>query len=182
MMCDGAAEIYILIRMMDSESAYDAKMFSGAITQVLDHITWLFFEGGVFKIGGHTEFIVKWYESQTHHFVVGNVGKAMGGMPLSNAIRQRCLKHMQAWVVLASQCLEAEFPSFTSMCCFDAFQLPKDMPSSNFMTSALENKINRLAQIFKRKSLLVQFKKFYHHAYLVYKSSDFAFGQWQWQL
>ena len=184
MMCDGAIEIYILIRMMDNEAAFDAKVFSSTIVQVLDHITWLFFEGGVFQVGGHTEFIMKWYESHTHHFVVGSVGKSIGGMPFSHATRQSCLKHMQAWVILASQCLEAEFPSFTFLSCFDAFQLPKDQPSANFMTSTLETKIKRLAQIFNRNQnqFLAQFKRFYHHAFLVYKSSDFVYGQWQcWQ-
>ena len=166
MMADGAAEAMVLIRNLDNEDV-DVTELCRYTEQFLNHVTWLFYDGGIFRIEGHTSFIVKWFET-THHYVCGKVGMSMGGGPFPRDVVDDALKHMQAWVQLCKTALSAEFPSFAVINCFSVFQLPKSRPVQ-LMTTPVTEKLQRLAQVFKVPSLIACYKSHWHHAYLSYR-------------
>ena len=178
MMSDAATETMVLIRHLDDEKL-DITMLCYLVSNYLDHITWLFFEGGVFEIDGHTTYIMKWYESSLHHYVVGSEGKCMGGKPFDHATIQTCLKHMQAWVHLVKPALEAEFPSFGVINCFSVFALPKNKPDKQVLSSPeVETKLKRLSVVFKKKGLMSQYRYYWHHAYVAFKAANFMCTYW----
>ena len=170
MMADGATETLVLIRVLDNEDV-DHTSLCGHIQHFLDHVTWMFFEDGVFRIGGHTSYIKQWFENATHHFTVDNVGKSLGGTPYTANVINECLQYMHSWVHLSRRCLDAEFPSFGIIACFSAFQLPRDKPTESVITTVVTKKLRRLQQVFKAPHLIPQFKFHWHHAYLVIKDT-----------
>ena len=120
--------------------------------EFLDHISWLFFHGGVFQIKGHTAFIMQWYESKVHHFTVNGVGRALGGHKFPEDQIPKCLNHLQSWVHLVKPTLEAEFASFSLVNAFGVFKLPTNAKASvnvHLNDSALV-KLRRLETTFKK--------------------------------
>ena len=61
MMSDAAAETMNLIRFLDDENLSTVDLCE-RVEHYLAHITWMFFNRGVFTINGHVAFIVRWYE------------------------------------------------------------------------------------------------------------------------
>ena len=102
MMSDGAVEAMALIRHLDNEDL-DVTTLSHHVQHFLDHITWMFFEKGVFSIHGHTSFIMVWYSKKVHHFYCGNIARSMGGAPFPNNVIEKVLNHMQSWVHLVKE-------------------------------------------------------------------------------
>ncbi len=123
MMADAGAEVMALIRIFDTELVITAVMVE-AIYDFLNRITWLFYEGGVFVVDGHTKFILGWAQSQ-HFFLVDGGGRSLGGTPITDVQKSTALAPMKAWVKLAKATLEAEFPSTGLVHAFGVFALPK---------------------------------------------------------
>ena len=99
MMCDAAVETMVLIRAFDDESKFDTRRLYGLIQHFLDHVTWMFFDGGVFQIQGHVAFIMQWFETSTHHFVCGKRGMSMGGSPFPEVVKEKALKQSTSFGV-----------------------------------------------------------------------------------
>lgn len=183
MMSDGACETMNLIRFLDDENVSTVELCD-RVQQFLAHVTWLFFAGGVFLIDGHTSFIVRWYENAAHHFVVGGVGRSIGGIKFSNDIREKCCSHMQSWVVLVEHTLKAEFPSMDIVSCFSVFRLYRNSSSAKSMsslnlTSDVETKLRRLAKVFKQPDFPAQFKNVFQRAYHAFVKSNFMMTYWE---
>jgi len=85
---------------------------------------------------------------------------------------------MQAWVLLCKATLAAEFPGFNVINAFSAFRLPIGTKPSKPFTSQLEEKIERLALIFNKPAFPRQFKYFWHHAWVSFKSANFSCTFW----
>ena len=168
MMSDGGVEAMRLIRFLDTEDVIIADIYE-QITVFLDHVTWLFFEGGVFEINGHTSFIKKWYEAKPHHVRIGNNGRCFGGQAIREETLNAALSHMQSWVRLARHALDAEFPAFGVVVAFSAFALPRN---SKFRATAIPDEkivqVRRLATTFDKQTLLVEYKQCWHHAAAYY--------------
>eukprot|EP00973_Karenia_brevis_P070903 9854335-Karenia_brevis.AAC.1 len=99
MMCDAAHQTILLIRYFDNEDV-ETPLLCRKVADYLNHISWMFFKGGVFEISGHAAFIKTWCEAKTHHFAVGPVGKSFGGIPFTQAVKNKVFEHMQAWVLM----------------------------------------------------------------------------------
>ncbi len=174
MMTDGAVEAMELLRFLDTENAPVADLCE-KVTAFLDHITWMFFQGGVFKVKGHTSFIIQWYQSRTHHFVVNGTGRAFGGMPFSQDQLNNALKHLQSWVHLSRHTLEAEFPSFSIINALTAFRLPKNANArvDLAMTDEVTVRLQRLANAFKQPTLIAEYRRHWPTALRCYAESSF---------
>ena len=179
MMSDGAALAFDLIRFLDTEDVPMAEICS-RVEEFLDHIAWLFFEGGVFQIKGHTAFICTWYSSKVHHFTINGKGRAFGGQEFSEAQKQWCLEHLQAWVVLVKPTLEAEFSSFSLVNAFAVFKLPRDPKASVNLClneSAL-TKLRRLESTFNQRGLEAEFRRRFGYALKAYVDSSYKASYW----
>ena len=95
MMSDASAATMNLIRYFDDETLTIVELCE-RIDHFLAHITWMFFSDGVFSIDSHTKFVVNWYEGSPHHFVVGGVGRSIGGIPVGADVRSKCSGHLQS--------------------------------------------------------------------------------------
>jgi hypothetical protein len=177
MMCEGGGEAMALIRFLDTEGVPVADICS-KIEEFLDHITWLFFEGGVFQIQGHTAFIMQWYSSQPHHITVNGKGRAFGGVQFPDEVKQRCLKHMQAWVHLVRHTLMAEVPNFSLVNAFSVFSLPKNPKAAKDLNEENASKLNRLAKTFKAPGLVQQFRQRFFFAIRAYCDSSYRCSYW----
>ena len=179
MMSDAAAETMTLIRFFDDENLSTVDLCE-RVEHYLAHITWMFFNRGVFSINGHVAFIVRWYESASHHFVAGTVGRCIGGIPFSTATLDKCLDHMQSWVVLARHTLKAEFPSMDIINAFSVFKLPMDPAklASTLKTPVVDEKLRRLAMFFKVPRFPEQFRSIWSRAAKSYMNSNYMLGHW----
>ena len=179
MMCDGSVEAFALIRFLDREGVPMAEICS-EVESFLNHVTWLFFEGGVFTINGHTAFIMQWYESKVHHFTVNGQGRAFGGTKFTDDQISRCLKHLQSWVHLVKPTLEAEFPSFGLVNTFGVFKLPRDENAAvNLrLNDAALTKLRRLEKTFNQPKLTAEFKSRYPFAIKSFVASSFKASYW----
>ena len=79
------------------------------IHDFLNRIAWLFFDGGVFVVEGHTRFIVDWLATR-HFFLANGSGRSLGGTTPTEGQKELALETMKAWAKLAEKTLEAEFP------------------------------------------------------------------------
>ena len=173
-----AAETMSLIRFLDDENLSTVDLCE-RVEHYLAHITWMFFNRGVFTINGHVAFIVRWYEEAPHHFVAGNAGRCIGGIPFSTATKDKCLDHMQSWVVLARHTLKAEFPSIDIINSFSVFKLPRDpVKASSLKTPAVDEKLRRLAKFFKVPQFPDQFRFFWARAAKCYMNSNYMLSHW----
>ena len=172
-MSDAATVTMTLIRIMDTEEV-DTTSICKAVGDFLDHITWLFFSDGVYHIDGHVKFISDWSEAKPHHYIVAGTAYALGGVKIKPSAKRLAMKHMQAWVLLSKECLEAEFPEHEAINCFGIFQLPETRPK-NFMNAEIEKKLARLATMFKRNgaNLKKQYGTYFFRAYQVFKNENF---------
>ena len=180
MMSDAAAETMNLIRFLDDENLSTVDLCE-RVEHYLAHITWMFFNRGVFTINGHVAFIVRWYEEAPHHFVAGNAGRCIGGIPFSKATLDKCLDHMQSWVVLARHTLEAEFPSIDIINSFSVFKLPRDpqvVKASTLKTPAVDKKLRRLATFYKVPQFPDQFRSIWARAAKCYMNSNYMLSHW----
>ena len=177
MMADAANEIMELIRQLDTEQV-NIACINNLLRHHLDNCVWLFFERGVFEIHGHTSFMMGWLE-KVHYYTLGKETKLIGGSAPSAALLESCLKEMQAWVHLLSHAMKAEFPAFSLVSCFSVFELPRESQRSSCNATST-NKLNRLSQMLSVPAciLIALFKRFWHHAHLVYQQSDFKLDYW----
>jgi len=181
MMSDGAAETMTLIRFLDDENCSTVHLCE-RIDIFLAHITWMFFSGGVFTVNSHTRFMVRWYEGSVHHFVVGGAGRSIGGIPFSQAVVDKCLQHMQAWVLLAKATVRAEFPCIDLINSFSAFKLPRDLlktSSADVVTPEIDTKLKRLAHMLKRPHLSSQFRNLWFYAQRAFVNSNCKMSHWE---
>ena len=177
MMTEGAVLAMELIRFLDTEGVEIADICE-KVNNFLDHITWLYFDDGALKVGGHTSFIIQWYTSKVHHFMADGKGRAFGGQPFPRSVIDDALKHLQAWVHLAKHCMAAEFPSFGIVNAFSCFALPRSptIRVDAFLTPDVIDKINRLASTFKKPNLLQEVRTYFPFALQAYASSGFLCG------
>ena len=76
------------------------------------------------NVPGHTQVVVRWL-TKPHYTVVNGQGLCIGGVHLTERVKQRALDHMESYVCLARSVLEAEFQKFLVICAFTVFALPK---------------------------------------------------------
>ena len=184
MMSDAATETMALLRHLDTEQL-DTVNMSLHIDKFIANVHWLFFDGGIYKCSGHTAFIIQWYETRTRHFLVEGESRCLGGVRFRSDDKKKCLEHMQAWFILAKECLKAEFPMFSALACCSAFFLPTEKPRTkeSFFTGDVQQKLERLAKIFEKPKLIDEFKSMWHRAFLTYKKYNCQISVWTaWRL
>ena len=182
LMADAGSEVLLLVRILDNEEL-TIVILCGAIDDFLKRVTWLFFEDGCFQVDGHTKFAVEWLRAP--HFVSDRgVGKCIGGIDLMadaySSMRSAALAHLRSWVELAKHTLEAEFPSFSLVMAFSAFDLPRwDM---NPLNPTRAKHLQRLSHTFKQKHLQREFVNNWRYALHAFTESDRKCSAWQaWQ-
>ena len=181
MMADAGAEVMILIRIVDTEAVITAVMVE-AIYDFLKRITWLFYEGGVFVVEGHTKFIVHWAQTR-HFFLVDGGGRSVGGTAITDEQKSTALAPMKAWVKLAQATLDAEFPSTGLVHAFGVFALPKSTAEAARELSDLQSQqLTRLATAFSKPNLLKQYRAHLYQAVAAYIASSYKCTYWDaWQ-
>ena len=106
---------------------------------------------------GHTSYILDWLKTRHFYSIRGEETKFIGGEPITDDLKERALQPIHKWVKLVQMCVDAEFPSFSVVICFFAFELPKVRHPKPPPSNALE-KLNRLAKRFNKPDLIPQFK------------------------
>jgi hypothetical protein len=183
MMADASTETLGLIRDLDSERL-DIGDISERISTYLHHLAWMFSREtlGVLAINGHCTCIIHWLERATVNFTYGKKVGSIGGDKVPMSVIVECLKHMEAWMMLAKQTCRAEFPDFELVCLLSAFRLPKGsdptLAVQSLKSNEMQVKLGRLSHIFKKPSLPGQFQAMYHRAWLCYRSQNFAMSYW----
>ena len=177
MMADASLEVLMFIRGVDTEQL-DLTTLCQRVKNFLDRITWLFHNNGVLTVDGHTSFMLSWLK-KPHFYMVGDDGRCIGGSRIPDNIINECLSHLRAWSLLAHDCCNAEFPSFSLVIAFSAFSLPKTLrtASCHFQAATLE-KLQRLAKTFNLPHLVEEYKDHMMYAHAAYKESSFKCSFW----
>ena len=98
--------------------------------------------------------------------------RSIGGFKVPASVLTEAIGHMQAYVHLVRHCLKAEFPNFSLINSFSAFELPNAKPRSaaTIFTPEMERQVKRIGVIFKQPHLLQQFKSRWHYAFLLLRT------------
>ena len=112
---------------------------------------------------GHTSYILDWLKTRHFYSIHGQAAKFIGGEPITDDLKERALRPMQKWIKLVQICVEAEFPDFSVVMSFSAFDLPKVRHPKPPPSDSLE-KLNRLAERFHKPDLIPQFKDHWRFA------------------
>ena len=177
MMADGGTEVMYMIRIFDTEDLCLPELCEAA-NQFLDRITWLYHAGGVFMIDGHTAFIMEWLLTAHFFSTASGEGRCIGGSPVTQAVKQQALRHLQSWTKLARDCLFAEFPEFALVCAFNCFILRKRRSPNAELTQDHHTKLLRLTKTFKAPDLVQQYKEHLSYAEAAYAKSNFTISYW----
>jgi hypothetical protein len=143
MLADAGDESAAIVRFFDSET-YDVAESAVVISAYLKHIDCLFLRGGCLTLDGtYTKFVIdllnRPHTISLHHPAIL---RTIGGGGVHAEVRDRCMSRMAAWVRLAMQTIEAEFPSWEVLNAFTAFNLK--LVKSPFMDDSL----SRLSKVF----------------------------------
>ena len=170
MMADAGSEALALIRMMDREGLVVIELVKEAIA-FLDRITYLFHHDGVLQTESHTAYIIDWLSKPTF-YVVGGVGRCIGGEPPSKATIDSAFAHMRKWTVMADAVLKAEIPDFSLLAAFMVFSLSKTQHPMH-LTNVDVQQVQRLAKTFNKPNFSAQFQDLRSYAQLAYFKSGF---------
>ncbi len=153
LLADAADECMCLIRFFDAREVDNAKI-AGEVQRFCATISKLFFDEHVWVAEGHTKITLD-FLSKTTHFVVHGVVCSVGGpRPVTRDLRDRVLKRMQAWAILAREVVIAEHPDYEVVSCFSCFDLsqwpkqPVDDLIRHGRTKQYDSRLARLASTF----------------------------------
>ena len=181
LMADAGSEVLRLVRHLDTEDLNTAGLHT-TCGDFLSRINWMFHQDGCFQVDGHTQFAVQWLRTP-HFFSVRDVGRCIGGVDIMseafNATRTGALDHLRAWVVLAKDALQAEFPSFAVIQAFGAFELPRtdQDEAAGALTPARTKHLMRLSATCKQPELRREFVDHWPFAMQAFKDSG---RHWSW--
>jgi hypothetical protein len=124
LLADAADECMCLIRFFDEREVDNAKI-ADEVQRFCATISKLFFDEHVWAAEGHTKITLD-FLSRTTHFVVHGVVRSVGGpRSVNRDLRDRVMKRMQAWAILAQEVVIAEHPDYEVVSCFSCFNLAK---------------------------------------------------------
>jgi hypothetical protein len=124
LLADAADECMCLIRFFDEREVDNAKI-AGEVQRFCATISKLFFDEQVWVAEGHTKITLD-FLTRTTNFVVHGVVRSVGGpRAVGGLVRNRILKRMQAWAILAQEVVIAEHPDYEVVSCFSCFNLPQ---------------------------------------------------------
>ena len=122
LLADAADECMMFIRFFDQREV-DNAVVATQVKKFIASISMLFFDGGVWATEGHTKVCLEYLEQVSHFSVKGEVRAVGGPLAVSQQLRTRVLKRMQAWAILAKEVVAAEHPAHEVVSCFSCFDL-----------------------------------------------------------
>ena len=155
MLADAAFESMEVIRFHDTEE-FDLSHTPGIIARFMHRCDVLFVRGEVLKVG-HCKAMLQLLEEE-RTCIVDRALKSIGGPgSIRDEILQRCLARMSAWVKLAGERLDCEFPAWRPLMAFQIFDL--EQQAAPRMKETMQGNIARLAELFAvdEEMLLEQF-------------------------
>jgi hypothetical protein len=190
LLADAADECMCLIRFFDTREVDNAKI-AGEVQRFCATISKLFFDEHVWVAEGHTKITLD-FLSKTTHFVVHGIVRSVGGpRPVARVVRDRVMKRMQAWAILAQEVVIAEHPDYEVVSCFSCFDLAQwatqtvDDLIRNGRTKQYDSRLARLASTFGvcEVGLRQEFWDYGSIAVLHFESTHCTNAvAWQWAL
>ena len=120
MLADATDEALGFIRFLDSEQ-FDTSQLFAEIQMFIERISCLFLRGQC-VCSGFTEYMLKWLQTPVQLKLRKKL-LVLGGEETPAIVVARCMLRMQHWVMLATETLKAEFPSWESFQAFSLFDL-----------------------------------------------------------
>ena len=112
LLAECAEENLVLIRYFDREG-WDAATLQYHCQVHASKLRYLFVQGRAFE-SGYTAHVIAQLQT-AKGFMVKGVRKTLGGRPITDATRERCLEIMQLYTRLALETMEAEMPGFETL-------------------------------------------------------------------
>ena len=112
LLAECAEENLLLIRYFDEES-WDAATLQYHCQVYASRLRYLFVNGHALQSGYAAHVLAQLQSAKG--FMVHGVRKTLGGRPITDAARERCLRIMQLYVRLALETMEAEMPGFETL-------------------------------------------------------------------
>lgn len=143
----------------------------------------------VFVLEGHTKICLDFLTKQTHFNVNGHLRSLGGPRAVESAVRDRVIKRMQAWCLLAKEVVLAEHPDFEIIACFACFDLaefPKDSLDKIIQkgrSDKFNNDLQNLARAFNvnEVGLTQEFWDYGARASIHHDKTDCSnVAAWQW--
>ena len=144
------------IRIWDSPYPDLAKL-NRSVKAFLDKMKLLYFNGEVFKVPGHSAFMMDWLKKPHHYWVNGKLMTIGGCADRIARLIENIMPKLKAFVVLVEKVVLAEFPSFEIIAAMNCFDLTEW--NSRELTEDRTKDLERLAQAFSvdLDSLKMQF-------------------------
>ena len=176
LMADLGNESLHLIREMDKETVETADIYN-LVQSFLDGLVWLFRDGGVFKMQGHTAYALEWL-STPHLFPVagGQFACLGGGSPTAyDEDKAIAMRELKACIVVIESVVRAEFPECDLMWAFSVFSIPKSVAQSRVaITQDMRSKLRALEHIFGVEDLVHQYERHLPYAAEAYRNSGYC--------
>ena len=93
------------------------------MTSFLSKLHYLFNEEAAWQAPGYTRHILSVLENNCFGVVVDGDSKSFGGHPVPGDVKRRCMRQLQAWVVMVASILATEFPHHELLSSFVVFDL-----------------------------------------------------------
>ena len=126
LIADASDEGLLLVRQVDSDEL-DTTMLGTYVSNFIQRIDTLFNQGKVLTTSGYTNHILQLLRND-EMVVFSGAPSRLKSPPA--AVLQRCMGRMKAWVKLALQVIETEFPSYNIFAAFGVFSLGKKLGSA----------------------------------------------------
>ena len=138
LLADYGAESLSLIRFFDPDEL-DNALIASKVKEFISSMSILYNEGRVWACGGYAQISKAFLERRTHFMIGSKLGAVGGPRAASNAIMNRCLKRMQAILLVSKAVIEAEHPSYELVSCFRCFNLA-DFPEQSTVSLLREGR------------------------------------------
>ena len=102
---------------------WDASDCHYWVTSFLSKLHYLFNEEAAWQAPGYTRHILSVLENNCFAVVVDGDSKSFGGHPVPGDVKRRCMRQLQAWVVMVASILATEFPHHELLSSFVVFDL-----------------------------------------------------------
>ncbi|CAJ1444340.1 unnamed protein product [Effrenium voratum] len=150
LLADAAVEVGDLLRVADAGAGMNTAELITCVQDFEKRISYLFLHGGVFSSSGFTAWALHVLR-QRYSFAVAGTQREFGGPQLpGEAVKERCLRRMQAWHKVVNSVLHAVFPDWELAAAFHVFALdgPEDARRPTPGSEA-EKHFLRLAKAFQ---------------------------------
>ncbi|CAJ1403945.1 unnamed protein product [Effrenium voratum] len=112
LLADAAVEVGDLLRVADAGAGMNTAELITCVQDFEKRISYLFLHGGVFSSSGFTAWALHVLR-QRYSFAVAGTQREFGGPQLpGEAVKERCLRRMQAWHKVVNSVLHAVFPDW----------------------------------------------------------------------